>query len=752
MEKLEFQNFISKKYQELRDEEQLFFQAAPLMRVAKKGIQMAAVPGVAVAATHAPIVGPFVAGAVGQATHWMHSSIHDFTETRLTNQFAEMSKNIQPGLTHWFRQRAFDDWTKVRIPDMLAKTDAWARPLSGFAAPTVIGKSMIDTGKLAISYARQGIPTVVARPVVHMWRMTNHYINRAKNWFEETLSKLPEQVQQNVRNAMETVQRRQATMAEAQNQASIPTERDMERRDEYVKILSEQQNDPNLTYERIQETIQNQPDLGADYDKQVFYQALKAGKGPDEATAIISQGPNVSQMADAKLQDTSVYLAETAKSVEAQYKLENPTPEVNQELTQEPEAQTVLEVNASVVNPSVELSTDAQQQYSQLLGEFEKNPDLTWEDIQSRLSENPELLSELDQKVVAQAAVNGMDIEDVQKLVTTEANFDAFEQGAEVQTESTSQDQYAVLLSKALDEELTYADIQEHISEDPQLQKYYDELVVMQGQDEGMSEEEARAVVHNSSEPERAEPSQAPEAEAPKAKASEPKDLDPLRMINEDIVEKLGRSIEISNLRVILNRQEIFRLDGDGMIDHDRSSVNLKQAQMIQDALKNPENFKGTLTIKVGTRTVLRIQNGIALPDRYNLAGKDLKAEADIPKDNQEQQGEAKSQKAETEAPKPKATDERAEIEEPKLNSQNQPAGDEKINVESKNTPSQPESPTAESQDELAGFTQEQKDTINRRREKGLDSSKLIARIKKNNARPPVEKKEQPKREVSMSR
>lgn len=541
-------------------------------------------------------------------------------------------------------------------------------------------------------------------------------------------------------------------MAEAQNQASIPTERDMERRDEYVKILSEQQNDPNLTYERIQETLQNQPDLGADYDKQVFYQALKAGKGPDEATAIISQGPNVSQMADAKLQDTSVYLAETAKSVEAQYKLENPTPEVNQELNQEPEAQTVLEVNASVVNPSVELSTDAQQQYSQLLGEFEKNPDLTWEDIQSRLSEKPTLLSELDQKVVAQAAVNGMDIEDVQKLVTTEANYDAFEQGAEVQNAPTSQDQYAELLSKALDEELTYADIQEYISEDPQLQEYYDELVVMQGQEEGMSEEEARAVVRNSSEPERSEPSQAPEAEAPKAKTSESEDLDPLRMINEDIVEKLGRSIEISNLRVILNRQEIFRLDGDGMIDHNRSSVNLEQAQMIQDALKNPENFKGTLTIKLGTRTVLRIQNGIALPDRYNLAGKDLKAEADMPKDNQEQQGEAKSQKAETEAPKPKAQDEQAEVEEPKPDSQNQKSGDEKINVESKNTQSQNESPTAESQDELAGFTQEQKDTINRRREKGLDSSKLIARIKKNNARPPVEEKEQPKREVSMSR
>ena len=305
----------------------------------------------------------------------------------------------------------------------------------------------------------------------------------------------------------------------------------------------------------------------------------------------------------------------------------------------------------------------------------------------------------------------------------------------------TAQDQYTELLSQALDDDLTFADIQKHISEDPDLQEYYDELVVLQGQENGMSEEEARAVVKQSSEPERAEPTQAPETEAQKAKASESADLDPLRMINEDIVEKLGRNIEIGNMRVILNRQEIFRLNGDGMIDHNRSSVNLKQAQMIQDALNNPGDFKGTLTIKVGTRTILRIQNGIAIPDRYNLAGKDKVADIDVPKDNQQQQGEAKSQKAETEAPKPKAKDEQAEIDEPKPDTQNQQSGDENINIESKNTQSQAESPTAESQDELAGFTQEQKDTINRRQEKGLDSSKLIAKIKKNNARSPVEKK-----------
>lgn len=728
------ENFISKKYQELREEEQLFFQAAPTMRVAKKVIQFAALPpAAAVAATHAPFVGPFVAGAVGQATHLMHSGIHGIRAAQISKNFAEMASQIQPG---WGRQSAFHAWASVRTADMLAKTDAWARPLSGVVAPSMIGKGIVDTGKLAVSYARQGIPTVVARPVVHMWKMTNHFINRAKDWFEETLSKLPEQVQQNVRSAMETVQRRQATMAEAQNQASTPTERDMERRDEYVKLLSEQQNDPNLTYERIQENIQGSPDLGKEYDKQVASQALKEGIGPDEATAIISQGPNATQMADAELQNFATYLAEVTDPLWKQYNHENPSTEADQDLSQAPDAATVMEVDAAVVNPSVELETDAQQQYSKLLGEFENNPNLTWEEVQSRLNENPALLSELDQKVVDQAAINGVEIEEVQKLVTTDVDFDAFEQGTAVQTTPTDQDQYTELLSEALDEDLTYADIQEHISENPDLQEYYDELVVLQGQENGMSEEEARAVVRKASEPERAEPSQTPEAEV--QKASESEDLDPLRMINEDIVEKLGHNIDISNMRVILNRQEVFRLNGDGMIDHNRSSVNLEQAQMIREALKTPEKFKGTLTIKMGTRTILRIQNGIAIPDRYGLAGKDIKAEADIPKDEQQQQNEVKGQKTEAEVPNPNARDEQTRSE----NNQ----------VEPKNTQSQAENPIAEDQDELAGFTQEQKDTINRRREKGLDSSKLITKIKKNNARPPIEKKEEPKREVAMSR
>ncbi|MGR3279273.1 hypothetical protein ACSYAD_29850 [Acaryochloris marina NIES-2412] len=703
-------NFISEKYRELREDEQLFFQAVPTMRVAKKLIQFAALPpAAAVAATHAPFVGPVVAGAVGQATHLMHSGIHGVAANQITKNFAEIAGQIQPG---WGRQSAFNAWANVRTADMLAKTDAWARPLSGFAAPTVIGKGIVDTGKLAISHAKKGIPTVVARPVVHMWKMTNHYINRAKDWFEETLSKLPEQVQQNVRSAMETVQRKQATMADTQNQAATPTERDMERQGEYVKLLSEQQNDPNLTYESIYEKIDTAPELGETYDKQVIYQALTKGKTLDEATAIISQGPNVAQMTEANFQDVSVpvYLTQTAESVEAQYILENSTPEVDQELSQAPDASTVVEVDAAVVNPSVELSTDAQQQYSQLLGEFEKNPDLTWEDIQSRLSENPDLLSELDQKVVDQAAINGVEIEEVQQIVTTDASFDAFDQGTEVQNApSESQSQYTELLSEALEEDLTFTDIQEHISENPELKEYYDELVVLQGQESGMSEEDARGIVSKSSEPDQAEPLEASEGVAEKASQSE--DLDPLRMINEDIVEKLSRQLDVSNLRVFLDKQEVFRLNGDGGINHDRSPVSLAQATMLREALANPEKFKGTITVKVGTRTVFQLKDGIAVPDRYGLAGKDLKADVETPPiDQANQQSQAKGQEAD-------AVGQGADVN-----------------------------------DELAGFTPEQRDTIGRMNAKGKDPSKLIAKIQKNNARVPVEKKEEPKREVAMSR
>ncbi|MGR3280462.1 hypothetical protein ACSYAD_36020, partial [Acaryochloris marina NIES-2412] len=111
-------------------------------------------PGVAMAATYAPVVGPFVSGAVGQATHWMHSGIHGIRAAQISHDFAEMASQIRPG---WGRQSIFNGWASARTADLLAKTDVWARPLTGWASPAMIGKGLIDSGKLAISYAKQGI-------------------------------------------------------------------------------------------------------------------------------------------------------------------------------------------------------------------------------------------------------------------------------------------------------------------------------------------------------------------------------------------------------------------------------------------------------------------------------------------------------------------------------------------------------------------------------------------------------------------
>ena len=270
----QYKTFIGDKYRELQEEEQRYFQAAPNAKLAKKLIQFTAIaPGVAVAATHAPIVGPVVAGAVGQVTNWMHSGIHGIRAAQISHDFAEMASQIRPG---WGRQSVFNGWASARTADLLAKTDLWARPLTGWAAPAMIGKGLMDSGKLAVSYAKQGIPTVVSRPVAQLWRMTRQAIDRAQQWFEQTLSKLPEQVQQSVRSGIENIQRRTTAMAESIN--PTPSQDDMARRGEYVRILSEQQNNQSLTFEGIQTDVKDAPGVGADYDKQVVNQALKEGR------------------------------------------------------------------------------------------------------------------------------------------------------------------------------------------------------------------------------------------------------------------------------------------------------------------------------------------------------------------------------------------------------------------------------------------------------------------------------------------
>lgn len=568
------ENFISAKYRELREEEQLFFQAVPTMRVAKKLIQFAALPpAAAVAATHAPIVGPVVAGAVGQATHLMHSGIHDVAASQIAKNFAEIAGQIQPG---WGKQSAFNAWANVRTADMLAKTDAWARPLSGFAAPTMIGKGIVDTGKLAISYAKQGIPTVVARPVAHMWKMTNHYINRAQQWFEQTLNKLPEQVQQNVRSAIETVQRRQATMADAQNQ--VPTKQDMDRRNDYVRMLSEQRNEPNLTFEGIQTDVKDVSDLGADYDRQVVYQALQEGKTLDEATAIIAQGPNVTQMSEANLRDVSVYLSETTNAVWEQYNIDNPSPDANQDQSVEAAPESVVSQNETVVEPNDQLDPD-QEQSTQLQDDFE-------------VPQDP-LVDEPDTQPEVEA--------------------------------SERREQYVELLAEELGEpDLTWETIQDRVNQTPDLQDEYNAKVADVAMQKGFDPEEAKDIVFKGS-PEWDGVERPPVAEQPEVKP-EPK-MSAEDDLLENFVRKLeGTNADLTHLNVLLDGQQIFKMQ-NGKIQPTQGSLTQDKVDLIKAALNDPRNFKGSMVIRQGHKVLLNIKNGRVLSDRYSIATQGLNAE-----------------------------------------------------------------------------------------------------------------------------
>lgn len=583
------ENFISAKYRELREEEQLFFQAVPTMRVAKKLIQFAALPpAAAVAATHAPIVGPVVAGAVGQATHLMHSGIHDVAASQIAKNFAEIAGQIQPG---WGKQSAFNAWANVRTADMLAKTDAWARPLSGFAAPTMIGKGIVDTGKLAISYAKQGIPTVVARPVAHMWKMTNHYINRAQQWFEETLNKLPEQVQQNVRSAIETVQRRQATMADAQNQ--VPTEQDMDRRNDYVRMLSEQRNEPNLTFEGIQTDVKDVSDLGADYDMQVVYQALQEGKTLDEATAIIAQGPNVTQMSEANLQDVSVYLSETTNAVWEQYNIDNPSPDASQDQSVRPEASTVVESNGAAPPPPPD-NEDQEQGQNQ-------SP-----------QSDPETLVSQDETVIE--PTEQPDLEQ--------------EQSAQPQVgASERREQYVKMLAEELGEpDLTWETIQDRVNQTPDLQDEYNAKVADVAMQKGFDPEEAKDIVFKGS-PEWDGVERPPVAEQPEVKP------EPSISAEDDLLENFvlildRKGFETHQLNVLLDGQQIFKMQ-NGKIQPAHGSLSQEKVDLIKSALNDPQNFKGSMVIRQGAKVLLNIKNGRILSDRYGIATQGLNAEVE---------------------------------------------------------------------------------------------------------------------------
>ena len=193
---------LNEQIQQMQAAEKQLFSAYPLLGVGKTIIQVTGLPLVTTGAmAHAPLIGPAVGSAVAQGSHFLHSHIHNLTAARISNHFAQISSTMDPGLWN-LKQTAFDTWAKVRTADMLAKTDMWARPLSGFASPALIGKGMLDAGGLVISQARQ---ISISKPIANSIKIGNYLVNRAQQWFEQTLSKLPEHLQQNIKQGLAKV-------------------------------------------------------------------------------------------------------------------------------------------------------------------------------------------------------------------------------------------------------------------------------------------------------------------------------------------------------------------------------------------------------------------------------------------------------------------------------------------------------------------------------------------------------------------
>lgn len=149
-------NSVSDTYNEWREAEQALFQAYPVLKVGKALTQALALPAMtASAATYIPLAGPVVGTAIHQGTDFMQNHLHAFNEHRIGERFAELRSNIPEGWGHGVKVHAFDGWAKLRTADLLAKNDVVTRLASGYVAPSVIGKAILDTAPRVANFVTQ---------------------------------------------------------------------------------------------------------------------------------------------------------------------------------------------------------------------------------------------------------------------------------------------------------------------------------------------------------------------------------------------------------------------------------------------------------------------------------------------------------------------------------------------------------------------------------------------------------------------
>ena len=93
----------------------------------------------------------------------------------------------------------------------------------------------------------------------------------------------------------------------------------------------------------------------------------------------------------------------------------------------------------------------------------------------------------------------------------------------------------------------------------------------------------------------------------------------------ENIVTPLDqRRIDVDRFEINLNGQNIFKMrDGDVA----NSAITDNQAELIKQALNDPESFKGTVKITNGRQVLLHVKDGQVLRDGLNLTKSTTKVE-----------------------------------------------------------------------------------------------------------------------------
>ena len=103
--------------------------------------------------------------------------------------------------------------------------------------------------------------------------------------------------------------------------------------------------------------------------------------------------------------------------------------------------------------------------------------------------------------------------------------------------------------------------------------------------------------------------------------------LEAQELLFDEVLNKLEqRGVSLDSLSVKFDgKQALAYKNGDV----NQQSLTDKQAKLLQSALNDPQNFEGTVTIKSGNRTLLKIENGQVLRDAIGLTSKSTKVEVE---------------------------------------------------------------------------------------------------------------------------